>query len=282
MSKKDELNKLKEYRSTLKDIEAMDKLLLSNNDLLEEPISEEYKDYLNRVRKHIRNSMPNNLTIYYLYSKIVNDLVLFIKNNTEEDDIIEKYTLLLKIIDTYYADKNNKDLFDYNDCSGLNAVFGNCCCRHFASLMYDVRKHFTDVKRICLGSSETDKANHCIIAVFDKQENKYLFLDSVKPLIYNYEGDYKLKTFNNKVSYIKANYSVTYYNDFDNIDIFIKFYKNLDNSKLSFGDYCYLSNRVYMSYYYLNEDRKSKYNLIRESIDLKKKQILTLIPKFDF
>lgn len=274
--RKKEETLLKEYvtsEDTLLFMELINDVLFANNDFLEEPINKDYIELLKVTKLYYKNNRKSNLIVDYTYNALISKIASIINRITPKDDIISKYTLLMKLINLGNTKAENCDYFDYYSIYGLDAVMGNSCCRHRASLIYDVLSRFTDVKRITIGNSENEKGNHTILAIYDKEYEKYLLFDSVRVCLYNPTEDFKIVDFIGKTSYIKANYGITYFNDFEFFDDFLSFYKNLSKNHLTNEEYLEILGKANLSYrliplYYSSEtiNLKNEFNLCKEKV----------------
>lgn len=228
--------------------EMINAILFSNNDSLKEPF-ELYKDYIDKAKIFFKTKYKSNPIIYMKYKKIVAKISKFLDTIVDKDDFISKYCILLDLINYGYLSnrkltRDNNKYIDGYDYYGLDAVIGNSCCRHQASLMKDILEKDTSVIRLGVGKYVFDKANHCVIAIYDKEIEKYILLDPIIDKLYNPSINLKMEDLNQRIRYIKANYSVTYFSDFDNANTFLKFFKNLYESKLTKEEIEYICYRL--------------------------------------
>jgi len=262
--------------------EMINVILFSNNDSLNEPI-ELYKDCLDKAKMFFKSKYKTDPILFIKYKRIVNKISKFLDTLVEKDDYISKYYILLYLINNGYLSgkklttESSKYLDNY-DCFGLDAILGNCCCRHEGSLIQDVLKNNNPTIRLGIGNSTFQKANHCILAVYDYEINKYILLDSVKRMLYNSKQNLEIINSKNQIKYIKANYSITYFSDFNNVNDFLEFFENIQFSRLSKSEIKYiyykfeLNHKIYMKMFesdfedfseYIKPERESIIRLIK-------------------
>ena len=262
--------------------EMINVILFSNNDSLNEPI-ELYKDCLDKAKMFFKSKYKTDPILFIKYKRIVNKISKFLDTLVEKDDYISKYYILLYLINNGYLSgkklttESSKYLDNY-DCFGLDAILGNCCCRHEGSLIQDVLKNNNPTIRLGIGNSTFQKANHCIVAVYDYEINKYILLDSVKRMLYNSKQNLEIIDSKNQIKYIKANYSITYFSDFNNVNDFLEFFENIQFSRLSKSEIKYiyykfeLNHKIYMKMFepdfedfseYIKPERESIIRLIK-------------------
>ena len=228
--------------------EIINVILFSNNDSLNEPF-ELYSDYLYKAKLFFKSKYKSNPMIYMKYKKIVSKISKFLNIIVEKDDYISKYCILLDLINHGYLSgkhltRDNKKYIDGYDYYGLDAILGNCCCRHQASLIQDVLKKDINSVRLGVGKYRFGTANHCVLAVYDSELEKYVLLEPTANVIYNPNVNLKIEELNNKIRYIKANYSVTYFSDFDNVNNFLNFFNSLYESRLTKEEIEYILYRL--------------------------------------
>ncbi len=218
--------------------EIIKKTILSDNELLTEINDESYLEMLRDAKLFFKTIYSNNMLVQMPYYSMLYNIASTVSEVTDSDGILGKYVVLMNLIKSKYLSGKNLtwDESKYVDCYsyfGLDAILGNACCRHRASLIKDAIKENVDVKRIGIGDSKDGCANHAIIAAYSKELKKYLFLDPVSFKIYNPNDKLELKTESGKTKYIKANYSTTFFDEFDDINSFAKFFNNIYKSQLT-------------------------------------------------
>lgn len=258
------LKKLNESKNFSLFVDAMNYILFLNNDMLEEPINKDYLNYLRTTRAYLKEKWKSNPIIFMSYQNIISKITNFINEIASDEDIITKYALLLKMINGGYISGKTLTRINskYLDCYhyyGLDAILGNSCCRHQVSLLHDVLKNITDTRRICIGNYENKKATHCILAAYDDELEKYLLLDPTGIEIYNPNDNLVLSDSKSKKKYIKANYSVSYYPDFNDMNSFLKFFKELYSSNLEEEEYEEILNRARLAYSILSSLHESDF-----------------------
>lgn len=228
--------------------EIINVILFSNNDSLNEPF-ESYSEYLYKARLFFKTKYKSNPMIHMKYKKIVSKISKFLNTIVEKDDYISKYCILLNLIDYGYLSgkhltRDSEKYIDGYDYYGLDAILGNCYCRHQASLIQDVLKQDSHSVRLGVGKYKFGTANHCVLAVYDSELEKYVLLEPTSDLIYNSSNNLRMEELDNKIRYIKANYSVTYFSDFDNVNNFLNFFARLYESRLTKEEIEYILYRL--------------------------------------
>lgn len=278
--RKKEETLLREYlhsEDTLLFIELINNVLLSNNDFLDEPINKDYIELLKLTKLYYKNNRKSNLMINYTYNALVSKIASILNKVTPKDDIISKYALLMKLINLNNKKYTNEEYMDYYNEYGLDTVFGNSCCRHRASLIYDVLSKFTDVKRITIGENENGKGNHTIVAFYDTEYNKYLFFDPVNVYLYNPINNDAIEDYIGKHRYIKANYGITYFDDFYDVNKFLTFYRNISSSHLTNDEYIDILSKVRIAYNILPLYYSTELSVLKEEFASCKEKAKKLI-----
>ena len=262
--------------------EIMKKTILSNNELLTEINDPSYLEMLRDTRLYFKTVYSNNMLVQMPYYSMLSNIASTVSDVTDSDVILGKYVVLMNLIKSKYLSGKELtwDESKYVDCYsyfGLDAILGNACCRHRASLIKDIIKEKADVKRIGIGNSQSECANHAIIAVYHKGLKKYLFLDPVSFKLYNPNDNLELKTENGKTKYIKASYSTTFFDEFDNINSFAKFFNNISSSHLTKDEMSELQVRLMLHCMGDLKRKEEAFAELSKKIEPKREQVKRLV-----
>lgn len=226
-------------RNDVNTVKELATILFSNNDALDEKTSAEYVLALNAVKKFYQDCGYNNPLINLQYSLAINKIDRGLSEAIAKDDIITRYVAVLKLIGSGLLSgkklTRNNCYIDSFYCYGIDALLGNCCCRHQLSLINDIISKSTDTVRLGVGPEENGPANHCVLAAYDGYLDKYLFLDSIRAFSYNPNPDnpFELIKPNGNKKYIKANCSYSYFPEFRNVEEMKSFFDNIKSYNLT-------------------------------------------------
>ncbi len=241
-------------------------MLYRNNDYVESELLSDNYSYMMNFGKDLidaeyESKRLENEDLYKLYEDIIGTTRYFISKCCDTDTI-SLYTAIGSFIRNAAfkgKDRINRSLKykDYIRLLGLDVILGRSCCRHKASLYKAIMSGFVDTKALSVGPDENQKSNHSIVCA--EYNDKYLLLDSTVPVLY-----FPLEQFiiygHGEDFYIKSSNSYIYEGDFDNLERFFTFFRELyNNTKLSEEEYSKLYSEIIDKYRdYLKEKGLSR------------------------